>query len=98
MTTTPSTEDHIAEHIPWEHLTINPPPDRSRLLYGIAAVIAVAVVAIVAFQQFGPRPVAVQQPIREPAGAHNPGRGTAGLSRERRGHPTARSRGSGDRE
>ena len=72
MTTTPSTEDHIAEHIPWEHLTINPPPDRSRLLYGIAAAIAVAVVAIVAFQRFGPRPVAVQQPIREPAGLTTP--------------------------
>jgi len=63
VSTPPSTEDHIAEQIPWEHLTITPPPDRSRMLYTVAAVIVAAVFGIVAIRQFGPRQAVLQQPI-----------------------------------
>ena len=62
MSTPPSTEEHVAEHIPWEHLTVAPAPDRSRLLYGVAGTIVLAVVALIVFQAFDRRvtPVAPQ--------------------------------------
>lgn len=57
--TTPTTpDDHVAEHIPWDHLTIQPPPDRRRIWYGIAfavAALAVAIVVVRAFER--PRPL-----------------------------------------
>lgn len=42
-----ATEDTVAEHIPWEQLTVSSPPDRSRLLYGVAAILGLAVIGVV---------------------------------------------------
>ena len=47
MSPPPGSEDHIAEHIPWNQLTVGSPPDRSRLWYGIAAAVVAAVVGAV---------------------------------------------------
>lgn len=58
--TAPSTEDHVAEHIPWEQLTINPPRDRRSLWYGIAAAILIGSIALVGFRSISrPTPIPV---------------------------------------
>lgn len=57
-TTSTSPDDHVAEHIPWDHLTIQPPPDRRRVWYGIAFAIGALAVAIVVVRAFDrPRPL-----------------------------------------
>lgn len=56
--TSASSDDHVAEHIPWDHLTIQPPPDRRRLWYGAAlAIVAMAVVIVVVRSFERPRPL-----------------------------------------
>ena len=53
----PTTEDHVSEHLPWEHLTIPPAPDRRFLIYGVAAGLVIAVLGVVVVRQFqGPSP------------------------------------------
>lgn len=47
----PSTEDHIEEHTPWEHLTIPPQRDRRVLVYAAAAGLIAAVLGVVAVRQ-----------------------------------------------
>lgn len=47
----PSTEDHLSEHLPWEHLTIPPAPDRRFLIYGVAAGLVIAVLGFVVVRQ-----------------------------------------------
>jgi len=48
----PTTEDHVSEHLPWEHLTIPPAPDRRFLIYGVAAGLVIAVLGVVVVRQF----------------------------------------------
>lgn len=47
----PSTEDHLSEHLPWEHLTIPPATDRRFLIYGVAAGLVIAVLGFVVVRQ-----------------------------------------------
>lgn len=47
----PTTEDQVSEHLPWEHLTIPPAPDRRFLIYGVAAGLMIAVLGIVVVRQ-----------------------------------------------
>lgn len=47
----PSTEDHIEEHMPWEHLTIPPQRDRRVLMYAAAAGLIAAVLGVVVVRQ-----------------------------------------------
>ena len=47
----PTTEDQIGEHLPWEHLTIPPSPDRRFLIYGLAAGLVIAVLGVVVVRQ-----------------------------------------------
>ena len=47
----PNTEDQVSEHLPWEHLTIPPAPDRRFLIYGVAAGLVIAVLGIVVVRQ-----------------------------------------------
>ncbi len=54
MTAPPSTDDHIAEHVPWDQMTLHPRPDRKRIFYLAAAAVFVVVVGIVVTQQFRP--------------------------------------------
>ena len=59
----PSTEDQIGEHIPWEHLTIPPQPDRKLLMYGLAAGLIVAVLGVVIVRQLNRPSPAELQPV-----------------------------------
>ena len=72
----PSTEDHIEEHMPWEHLTIPPQRDRRVLVYATAAGLIAAVLGVVMVRQFrSPAPLdppaaaAVQETAPPPAPA-----------------------------
>ena len=69
----PSTEDHIEEHMPWEHLTIPPQRDRRVLIYTAAAGLIAAVLGVVLVRQFSspappapPAAAAVQQETAPP--------------------------------
>lgn len=59
----PSTEDQIGEHLPWEHLTIPPQPDRRFLMYGLAAGLIVAVLGVVVVRQLGRPSASELQPV-----------------------------------
>ena len=63
----PSTEDQIGEHLPWEHLTIPPPPDRRFLMYGLAAGLIVAVLGVVIVRQLNRPSAADLQPVTQVA-------------------------------
>jgi hypothetical protein len=58
-----ATEDTVAEHIPWEQLTVSTPPDRSRLLYGVAAVIGLAVIGVVIGRALRTAPAVPVEPV-----------------------------------
>ncbi len=48
----PPSDEQVSEHLPWEHLTIPPQNDRRKLLiYGVAASLAVMVLAVFVFRQ-----------------------------------------------
>ena len=53
-------EEHIAEHIPWEHLITPVPKDRSRLLYAAAAILIVVALAVLVVQRLGSRPTPIR--------------------------------------
>lgn len=66
MSAPPTVDDHVAEHIPWDQLTVSPPPDRRRLWYAVAAVLAlIAVVSIVS------RSLPTAPPVMNPVVAIN---------------------------
>ena len=48
----PAAEDQIGEKLPWEHLTIQPSPDRRFLIYGLAAGLVITVLGVLIFRQF----------------------------------------------
>ena len=62
MSTPTNTDDHVAERIPWEQLTVQPPPDRRRMVYAAALVILAGTLAIVAVRQFT-RPAPAFTPV-----------------------------------
>ncbi|MCY3579565.1 MAG: hypothetical protein OXH95_00940 [bacterium] len=47
----PNSEDPVSEHLPWEHLTIPPEPDRRKLIYGVAAGLVVLLLGGIVFRQ-----------------------------------------------
>lgn len=47
-----NTEDHIAEHVPWEQLAVHPPPDRRRLIYAAAGGLVIAALAVAGVRQY----------------------------------------------
>ena len=47
----PTTDDQVSEHLPWEHLTIPPAPDRRFLLYGLAGGLVIAVLGVIVVGQ-----------------------------------------------
>jgi len=51
-----ATEDTVAEHIPWQTLSVPPRAPRGRGLYLVAGAIALAVIGVVVGRAFGPRP------------------------------------------
>ena len=59
----PTTEDQISEHLPWEHLTIPPQPDRRFLMYGLAGGLIVAILGVVIVRQLNRPGVTNLQPV-----------------------------------
>jgi len=47
----PNSEDPVSEHLPWEHLTIPPQPDRRKLIYGVAAGLVVLLLGGIVLRQ-----------------------------------------------
>ena len=69
----PSSEDQVTEHLPWEHLTSPPRPDRRILMYGLAAGLLAAVLGVVVVRQLDRPSQAELTPVTPAPAAATPG-------------------------